>query len=263
MPNILVTNDDGVQAPGIQALAKALDAVGTVTVIAPERNWSAAGHPKTLHKPLRMGPIHWPDGRTAYASSGAPSDCVALGLLGALDIVFDLVVSGINSSYNLSSDVFYSGTVAGAMESIINGVPALAVSLGGPESGPASSQVAEAAAAAIAAEIAAETLAQGLPPFTLLNINLPRHSRDDLRGVLPTRLGRRVYRDVLDKRMDPWGRPYFWFGGEIPTGIPDDGSDIGAVEAGYVSVTPLGIDLTSHTTLAQLDGWHFPSVGTR
>lgn len=263
MPNILVTNDDGVNASGIQALAKALDVIGAVTVIAPERNWSAAGHPKTLHKPLRLSPVTWPDGRTAYASSGAPSDCVALGLLGATDVVFDLVVSGINSAYNLGTDVFYSGTVAGAMESIINGVPALAVSLGGAESGPASSEVAEAAAAFVAAGIAAEALANGLPASTLLNINLPRLAREELRGVQTTRLGRRVYRDVLDRRMDPWGRPYYWFGGEIPTGIPEDGSDIGAVENGYISVTPLGIDLTSYATFARLDGWRFPTVGTK
>ncbi|MBX3051052.1 MAG: 5'/3'-nucleotidase SurE [Caldilineaceae bacterium] len=263
MPNILVTNDDGVNASGIQALAAALDAVGTVTVIAPERNWSAAGHPKTLHKPLRMSEVVWPDGRTAYASSGAPSDCVALGLLGAVDVTFDLVVSGINSAYNLSTDVFYSGTVAGAMESIINGVPALAVSLGGPESGSARPDVVEAGAAEIAAEIAAQAIANGLPAYTLLNINLPRLPRGELRGVQTTHLGQRIYRDVLVKRMDPWGRPYFWFGGEIPTGIPADGSDIGAVENGYVSVTPLGIDLTSHASLPHLDGWHFPAVGTK
>lgn len=261
MPNILVTNDDGVNASGIQALAKALDAIGAVTVIAPERNWSAAGHPKTLHKPLRLSQVVWPDGRTAYASSGAPSDCVAMGLLGAIGIVFDLVVSGINSTYNLSTDVFYSGTVAGAMESIINGVPALAVSLGGEESGPADRESAEATAAAIAAEIAAEALAQGLPPYTLLNINLPRLSRQELRGVQTTRLGKRIYRDVLDKRLDPMKRPYFWIGGEFPTGIPEEGTDIGAVENGYVSVTPLGIDLTSYATLAKLGGWHFPAVG--
>lgn len=261
MPNILVTNDDGVYASGIQALAKALDVIGTVTVIAPDRNRSAAGHPKTLHKPMRLEPVIWPDGRTVYACSGAPSDCVALAMLGAAEVIFDLVVSGINSSYNLSSDVFYSGTVAGAMESIIHGVPALAVSLGGPASGPASPAVAEAAAAEIAAEIATEALAQGLPPQTLLNINLPHFSRADLRGVQTTRLGRRVYRDVLDTRMDPSGRPYYWIGGDIPAGIPEEGSDIGAVESGCVSVTPLGIDLTSYAVLDQLDGWRLPSVG--
>lgn len=263
MPHILVTNDDGVNAFGIQALAYALDAVGTVTVIAPERNWSAAGHPKTLHKPLRMGRVAWPDGRSAFACSGAPSDCVALGLLGAADVQFDLVVSGINSTYNLGTDVIYSGTVAGAMESIIHGVPALAVSLGGEESGPANLETALLAAASITAEIAAESLAQGLPANTLLNINLPRLARPDLRGVRTTRLGRRVYRDVLDKRMDPWGRPYYWFGGDIPTGIPEDGSDIGAVENGYVSITPLGIDLTSYATFPALEGWRFPRVGER
>lgn len=261
MANILVTNDDGVNASGIQALAQALDAVGSVTVIAPERNWSAAGHPKTLHKPLRLSRVTWPDGRTAYASSGAPSDCVALGLLGAAGIDFDLVVSGINSTYNLGTDVIYSGTVAGAMESIINGVPALAVSLGGAESGPAGPEEAEANAATVAAALAAEALRNGLPDSVLLNINLPRLPWRELKGIQTTRLGRRVYRDVLDERMDPWGRPYYWFGGEIPTGIPEDGSDIGAVENGYVSVTPLGIDLTSYATLDRLDGWRFPTVG--
>jgi len=261
MPNILVTNDDGVNASGIQVLAQALDAVGAVTVIAPERNWSAAGHPKTLHKPLRMDEVVWPDGRIAYASSGAPSDCVALGLLGAVDMTFDLVVSGINNNYNLGTDVIYSGTVAGAMESIINGVSALAVSLGGQESGPASQGVAEGVAASIAAEIAAEVLTQGLPANTLLNINLPRLPREALRGVQATRLGRRIYRDVLVRRLDPWGRPYFWFGGEIPTGVPEDGSDIGAVENGYVSVTPLGIDWTGYAALSALAGWRFPALG--
>jgi 5'-nucleotidase len=192
-----------------------------------------------------------------------PSDCVALGLLGGVDVRFDLVVSGINTSYNLSTDVFYSGTVAGAMESIINGVPALAISLGGEGSGPASLDVAESAAAYVAAEIAAESLRRGLPASTLLNINLPRLAQQELRGVLTTRLGRRIYRDVLDRRMDPWGRPYFWFGGDVPTGIPEEGSDIGAVENGYVSVTPLGIDLTSYATLAALEGWRFPPVGAQ
>ncbi|RME64396.1 MAG: 5'/3'-nucleotidase SurE, partial [Caldilineae bacterium] len=260
MTNILITNDDGVNAPGIMALAKAMDALGAVTVIAPERNWSAAGHPKTLHKPLRLTPVTWPDGRTAYACSGAPSDCVALGLLGALDIHFDLVISGINSTFNLGTDVIYSGTVAGAMEALINGTPAIAVSLGRTADAPGGEESVEgprarAATAEITAFLAEQVLAHGLPENTLLNVNVPRMAPDRLRGIQVTRLGRRIYRDVVDRRVDPWGRPYYWFGGEFPTGVPEDGSDIGAVENGYVSVTPLGIDFTNTSALRVLSSW--------
>jgi 5'-nucleotidase len=258
MANILVTNDDGVQAPGIFALAKALEELGHVTVVAPERNWSAAGHPKTLHKPLRVQKITWPEGRTAYACSGAPSDCVALALMGAVQGPFDLVVSGINGGFNLGSDVIYSGTVAGAMEAIITGVPAIAVSMGRHPDGGATVEEIErslAHAAAVAVEVTRNALLHGLPELTMLNVNIPWHSATDYRGIETTRLGRRVYRDKLIERDDPWGRPYYWIGGEIPSGIPDDGTDIGAIERGFVSVTPLGIDLTRHSALTALQEW--------
>ncbi len=257
MPTILITNDDGVQAPGIQALAQALDALGTVIVVAPDRNWSAAGHPKTLHKPLRVQSVTWDDGRQVLACSGAPSDCVALALLGLVESPVDLVVSGVNSNYNLASDVIYSGTVAGAMEACITGVPAVAISMGPPEEHIASVQSALTHVGFVAAEIVRHVLMNGLPQQVMLNVNVPWSSAREFRGIEVTRLGRRIYRDVLVKRDDPWGRPYYWIGGEIPGGVPDDGTDIGAVENGIVSVTPLGIDLTQHDLLGTISDWNF------
>lgn len=251
-PKILVTNDDGVHAPGIQALAAALDPLGRVTILAPERNWSAAGHPKTLHKPLRIGSVEWADGRAVQMCSGAPSDCVALALLGAVEGPFDLVVSGVNSSFNLGCDVLYSGTVAAAMESLVMGVPSLAVSTGPMEEITVPDEAAWANAAAVTQRLAAALLEAPLPEQTLLNVNVPRLPAAQLRGVQITHLGKRIYRDVLVTRDDPWGRPYYWIGGELPTGIPEEGSDFGAVAAGFVSVTPLGIDLTRQDVLADL-----------
>ena len=267
MPNILVTNDDGVHADSIRVLAAALDDLGRVTVVAPERNWSAAGHPKTLHKPLRMAPIDWPDGRRVYACSGAPSDCVALAILGAphpVDVpdrrravgepegAYDLVVSGVNDSFNLGCDVLYSGTVAAAMESLVMGVPSLAFSTGAVEGFDIADTDAWQNAAGYARTLAGAALEQPLPPQTMLNVNVPRLPAAQIRGLRYTFLGRRIYGDVLVARDDPWGKPYYWIGGEVPTGIAEAGSDFGAIESGYVSASPLGIDLTRHEILADL-----------
>ena len=267
MPNILVTNDDGVHADSISVLAAALDDLGCVTVIAPERNWSASGHPKTLHKPLRLEPISWPDGRRVYACSGAPSDCVALAILGAPYTpnissshlaageprdAYDLVVSGVNDNFNLGCDVLYSGTVAAAMESLVMGVPSLALSTGSVEGFDIADSEAWQNAAKYACTLAAAALNRPLPPQTMLNVNVPRRPADRIHGLRYTFLGRRIYGDVLVARDDPWGKPYYWIGGEVPTGIADAGSDFGAIESGYVSVSPLGIDLTRHEILADL-----------
>jgi 5'-nucleotidase len=254
VPNILVTNDDGVRAPGLLALAQALDAIGHVIVVAPERNWSVSGHPKTMHKPLRLDQVTLDDGRLAYASNGAPSDCVTLGVMGAVEVEFDLVVSGINTGYNLGSDVIYSGTVAGAMESIINGVPAIAVSTNARATGVDTAELFR-FGAVMACRVAKAVLKRSLPRHTLLNMNIPGIEPAQIQGVQFTRLGERIYRDVLVKRDDPWGRSYFWIGGELPSGVAEDGSDIGAVENGYVSVTPLGLDLTNYRFLDELIRW--------
>src|SRR5512134_776573 len=193
--HILVTNDDGVQAPGLLALAQAMRKLGTVTVFAPDRNWSASGHVKTLERPLRVAETMLADGTTAFTSDGAPSDCVALPLLGFLDKV-DLVVSGINPNSNIGHDVTYSGTVTAAMEAVIAGVPGIAVSLEVPEGhvGAVDFQP-----AANAARIAVQNvIAYGLPAETLLNVNVPFLKAEDIHGFRITRQGLRVYHSRLD-----------------------------------------------------------------
>lgn len=247
---ILVTNDDGVQAPGLLALKQALETIGEVTVIAPERGWSAAGHTKTMHKPLRVWPVSLADDSLAYATSGTPSDCVGLAVLEAIPVQPDLVVSGINRGANLGYDITYSGTVAAAMEAVVAGLPALAVSL---------DTYAEDAdyrlAAQVAARLAAQVLQRGLPPNTLLNLNVPNLPPGEIKGVCITRLGRRVYRDVLIVRDDPRGQPYYWIGGDPPDGVPEDGTDVGALAQSYVSVTPLTMDMTAYSLLGELQEW--------
>lgn len=242
---ILVTNDDGYDAPGLLALKVALALVGEVLVVAPEHNFSASGHVKTMHKPLRVSPVHLADGSPAYTTSGAPSDCVALVLLGAFDFKPDVVVSGINPNNNLGHDVTYSGTVTAAMEGAIGGVPAIAVSV-------ASAEVYQ-HAAEFAARLAVQVVEKRWPHEIILNVNVPSPL---LHGVAVTRMGQRVYRDELVVRHDPRGRPYYWLGGEQPSGIPEDGTDIWAIQNGYISVTPLQLDLTAYACLQQLREWN-------
>ncbi len=247
--HILVTNDDGVDAPGLLALQKALRAVGEVTVFAPDHNWSAAGHTKTVHKPLRVNHATLADGTLAYTCTGSPSDCVALVALGILNHQPDLVVSGINQGANVGHDITYSGTVAAAMEAVISGIPALAVSLDSYQSQDF------ACAARFAARLARPVLEHGLPPSTLLNVNVPAVPQDEVAGIRITRLGKRVYRDTLVKRQDPRGRNYYWIGGEPPGGVPEEGTDIWALANNYVSVTPLHLDMTEHQMVMELKRW--------
>jgi 5'-nucleotidase len=251
--NILVTNDDGVNAPGLLALAQAMRPFGEIKILAPDRNWSGSGHVKTLERPLRVKEVKLVDGTPAWASDGAPSDCVALALLGFFEDKFDLVVSGVNPMPNLGHDVTYSGTVTAAMEALIWGVPGIAFSLGSVENGLAVSDYA--AAASVAQKIIDAAIQHSLPAETLLNVNIPMLSEDQIKGFHTTRLGLRVYRDRLDRRMDPRGRPYYWIGGDTPTGIPEDGTDIGALDQGYVSITPLHLDLTAYNAIQGIGKW--------
>jgi 5'-nucleotidase len=269
MAHILLTNDDGIESPGLKLLLQALKAVGSVTVFAPDHNWSAAGHTKTMHKPLRVEryapasqPGVGPDGEgewafagiDAYTTTGAPSDCVALALLGLAPQPPDLVVSGINQGPNLGHDVTYSGTVAAAMEAVISGLPAVAVSLDSYD------RPDFALAAQIAARIVARVLERGLPAGSFLNVNVPALPPDEIAGVAVTRLGRRVYRDLLIERRDPRGRPYYWIGGEPPGGHQDQGTDIWAVGHGYVSITPIHLDMTAHDLLTELHSWQLDDL---
>ena len=250
--HILVTNDDGVTAPGLLALAQVMRQLGKVSVVAPDHNWSASGHVKTMHRPLRVKETTLADGSLALASDGAPSDCVALALLGLISEKIDLVVSGINPYANIGHDVTYSGTVTAAMEAAIGGVPGLAVSLDSPERFKGS---ADYGPAARAARRVAEMLMQHNPSVqTLLNINVPFLPDEQIKGMLVTRQGLRIYRDKLDERMDPRGKPYYWIGGDYPTGVPDEGTDFGALRQGYVSITPLDLDLTDYRAQELLSG---------
>ncbi|MBT3336961.1 MAG: 5'/3'-nucleotidase SurE [Anaerolineae bacterium] len=251
--HILVTNDDGVTAPGLLALAQEMRKLGKVSILAPDRNWSGSGHVKTLDRALRVREVILADGTQAFAGDGAPSDCVALATLGYLKEKIDLVVSGINIGANLGHDVTYSGTVTAAMEAIIAGIPAVAVSLEVPEDHVGMVDFAPAAKAA--RQVVEHVLAKELPEETFLNVNLPFLPSEQLRGFRLTRLGLRVYHSRLDERVDPRGRPYYWIGGEAPTGVPERGTDIGALADRYVSITPLHLDLTAYRALTDLNTW--------
>ena len=248
--HILVTNDDGINAPGLLALAKEMRSFGQVSVLAPDHNWSASGHVKTMHRPLRVKETLLSDGSPAWTSDGAPSDCVALGLLGYIPEKIDLVVSGINPNANIGHDVTYSGTVTAAMEASIGGVAGIAFSLHAPEEFQAALDYAP--AARVAHRIVSVISQNSHIPNLLLNVNIPYLPDDQIKGIKVTRQGLRVYRDRLDRRLDPRGRPYYWIGGDSPTAIPDEGTDFGAIEQGYVSITPLHLDLTDFQALDSL-----------
>ena len=256
--HILLTNDDGVLAPGLLALSKEIRSVGDVSILAPDRNWSGGGHVKTIDRPLRIKEVQLADGTKAYASDGAPSDCVALALLGFLERKVDLVVSGINPNANVGHDVTYSGTVTAAMESVIWGIPAIAVSLDSKENH--LGEIDYTTAARVARKLVQNTKNHRIPAGILLNVNVPYLYEDAIRGFKITRQGMRVYRDRLDQRTDPRGRPYFWIAGDSPTGIPQDGTDFGALEEGFVSITPLQLDLTAHPAMHLLNTWSWKLV---
>jgi len=253
--HILVTNDDSVMAPGLLALTQEMRKLGKVSILAPDRNWSGGGHVKTLDRALRVREVRLADGTQAFASDGAPSDCVALATLGYFKEPIDLVVSGINAGANLGHDVTYSGTVTAAMEAVIAGVPGIAVSLetldghiGELDYGPA---------ARAASKVVRQVIENGLSHEILLNVNVPFLADEKIRGVVLTRQGLRVYHSRLDERVDPRNKPYYWIGGDAPTGVPERGTDVGALAEGFVSVTPLQLDLTAYRALTDLNTWHW------
>jgi 5'-nucleotidase len=262
---ILLTNDDGVHAEGLLALKRSLEHVAAVTV-APDRPRSACGHSITLHKPLRLHPTTLADGTPAWASNGTPSDCVTLGMLDVMrDAAPDVVFSGINHGPNLGWDLTYSGTVSAAMEGAIAGVPAVALSVAWrfrrmveEEEGPAP-PMDFAPAAAYAAELAIFLGRNPLPEHTLLNVNVPARPP---RGARITRQGVRRYPAKLERRLDPNGRAYFWIGGDEPTDVCEPGTDVQAIDAGYISVTPVQLDLTDHSLVRRFRELEFPRVAS-
>ncbi|MBN1429873.1 MAG: 5'/3'-nucleotidase SurE [Anaerolineae bacterium] len=252
--HILITNDDGVHAPGILALQSALRRVPntSVTIMAPAENQSAVGHRKTMHKPLRVNPVTLSDGNTAFACSGSPADAIALALMGFVNDPVDIIVSGINQGPNLGQDITYSGTVTAAMEAALFGIPAIAMSFDS-----FTEQTFE-EAAAVAVKLVPVVLEKGLPDLTLLNVNVPCAG---IKGIRLTRQGRRHYHDVLIERIDPFGRPYYWIGGEQPTGDIDEvGTDVWAIANDYVSITPIRLEMTARNFMPEIEEWHLENL---
>ena len=243
---ILVTNDDGVHAPGIVALRAALRDLGDVTVVAPDRERSAVGHALTLHHPLRV----FECGDEIFAVDGTPTDCVNLGIHTLLRSRPDIVVSGINRGGNLGDDVTYSGTVSAAMEATLMGIPAFAISLVTAEKGEHYE-----AAARFAVKLVNTVLARGLPKDTLLNVNVPDLPYDMLSPPLFTAQGKREYEGQIVAKTDPRGRSYYWIGGVAPVFKDIEGTDYHAVNRGHISISPLHLDLTNYSSLNILRQW--------
>ncbi len=250
-PWILVTNDDGIESRGLLALKQALDPIGRTVVVAPETNQSAVGHTKTLMRPLRVRERRLADGTLAWSVDGSPTDAVSLAFLGFFDHGFDLVASGINYGANLGDDITYSGTVSAAMEAVINGCPAFAISqeyYEHPDFG---------LAAAAARLVARNILEHGLARGELINVNVPAVRPEECEGIEVTRLGRRVYQDELVQRLDPRGIPYYWIGGPPPSGLAVPGTDFHAVVNRRIAVTPIHLDLTGRRLLRRLKTWNW------
>ena len=243
--HILCTNDDGYLATGIHVLAEAAHELGPVRIVAPDREQSATSNSLTLHRPLRKRLA--PDG--AVVVDGTPTDCVILALNHVLESKPDLCVSGINHGPNMGEDVLYSGTVAGAIEATIMGVPAVAFSYTGRE--PEEIHGWQGTISTLLGQF----VEKGLPEATLLNVNLPEVPPDSVKGVRVTSLGRRRYSDSILRAEDPSGREYFWIGGGVTHWEGGVDSDFRAVEEGFVSVTPLHLDLTSYPQLDEVRGW--------
>src|SRR5262245_42154160 len=242
-PLILVSNDDGIHSEGIGALADGLGELGEVVVIAPDRERSAVSHALTLHRPLRVVTL----GPGRHAVDGTPTDCVNLAVNGILPRRPALVVSGINQGANLGDDVTYSGTVSAAMEGTLLGIPSIAVSLLG------RGGFCFDAAATFARRLVAWVLERGLPPDTLLNVNVPvPEDGRSVRGFALTRMGRRRYGDAIVEKVDPRGKKYYWIGGEELEFEDTEGTDFHAVSQGLISVTPIHLDLTNYKSFDAL-----------
>lgn len=250
-PTILVTNDDGIAAPGIYALANSLKTIGRVIVVAPSSGRSAVGHAITLSDPLRVWSHQLANDLTGYAVNGMPADCVKIAYWALMDGPPDLVVSGINLGPNTGINTIYSGTVSAATEGAILGVPSFAVSLGtfvNPDFG---------YAAQFAVRVAKKLLKEGLPQGVALNVNVPAVPESEIKGVQFTRQGMALYREEFDKRTDPRGGTYYWLTGQKQDQEISLDVDDGAMAANYVSITPVHYDLTHHHVLNQLRTWQF------
>ena len=244
--NILVSNDDGILAAGIQVLANACAQVGQVTVVAPDREQSGTSHSLTLHRPLR--PARTPTG--GYQVDGTPTDCVLLAVGALMAEKPDFVFSGINHGPNMGEDVLYSGTVSVAMEAVTLGIPGIAFSFASRD--PELMATYDATLVRLIRQI---TEIKNFPPETLLNINLPKRPASEVRGIRVTKLGSRFFSSSITRMNDPWGREVFWIGGGDVTWTGDAETDHQAVKDGYVSITPLHMDLTNYKLFEAVGSW--------
>lgn len=240
MTTILITNDDGIHNPGIQALQKALSEIGTTVIVAPDRDNSAVSHSLTMNRPLKVHRLS----ENVYTVNGTPTDCVALALKKILPLQPDLLVSGINAGANLGDDISYSGTVSAAIEGTMYGIPSMAVSVGGEP------PYNFAAAKVVANCMARKILKNSLPQNTLLNINVP--SGDSYREIRVTRQGRRLWEDSIHETLDPRGNKHYWIGGGTPIKELGEDTDVHTFGSGNVSITPIQLDLTNHAGIAFL-----------
>ena len=244
--NILVSNDDGILAPGISLLAEACRTVAPVTVVAPDREQSGTSHSLTLHRPLRPQRRH--DG--SFQVDGTPTDCVLLAFGALMPEKPDFCFSGVNHGPNMGEDVLYSGTVSAAMEAVTLGIPGIAISFAGRELEYLASY--EKLLAGLVRRIVAVT---DFPSNLILNVNLPPIDASEVRGIMVTKLGSRFFSEGLSRMKDPWGKEVYWIGGGEITWTGDNESDHQAVNAGYISITPLGLDLTSYGLFETVRGW--------
>jgi len=245
---ILISNDDGIRSEGLLALEEKLQTLGEIYTVAPDREQTSMSHALTLHRPLRVEEL----GPRRFAVDGTPTDCVKLALTGLLPDKPDLVASGINKGPNIGDDIIYSGTVSAAIEGTLLGIPSLAVSLA------AHKDFSFGVAADFATALAKRILEKGLPPGTLINVNVPPTPAHEIKGWRLTRQGKRHYADHVVERVDPRGKKYYWIGGDDLGFAHEDGTDCMAVHEGFISVTPLHVDMTNHASFDSIKSLMFP-----
>lgn len=249
--NVLVTNDDGIYAKGIDAIIKKFKEKGhNVFVVAPDRERSASGQAITLHSPIMVKEVDKWEGVIAYAIDGTPTDCSKIGLIELIKEPIDVVVSGINRGPNLGTDVLYSGTVSAAIEAAIIGVPAIAISLADFDN------LDYSYAATVAEKLALELIEKGVPEDTLLNVNVPNIPEEEIKGIAITTLGERRYKESFHRRVDPRGKVYYWMAGEVEDFYQDDNADVVKIKQNYVTVSPIHFDFTKYNLINMLKEWN-------
>lgn len=248
---ILVTNDDSVNAKGIQSLVKIASTLGRVVVVAPDKPQSGMGHAITLSDPIRLNRVWMFGDVEAYSSSGTPVDCVKLAIYEVLERKPDLVLSGINHGENSSTNVLYSGTMSAAIEGAMEGLPSIGFSLSD-----FSSEADFMQYEAYVSRIISKALKEDFPKFTCLNVNIPNVPASDISGIKVCTQAHAFWADRFDKREDQFGRPYYWLTGEFGEVNPQEDSDLHALYRGYISIVPTQFDLTNHKILDEIKNWH-------